>query len=428
MRIIGDVSVGLAVEKIKQQMKNFAKDIMVFMKWVLLSAVVGLVIGGVGTGFYFCTKAVTEFRETNHWIEWLLPLGGMLIVFLYRICKVKKPQGTDLVLLAVRSPEEVPLRMAPLIFVSTVLTHLFGGSAGREGAVLQLGGSLGFQLGKLFRLDEKDLHIITMCGMSAAFAALFGTPLTSAIFAMEVVSVGIMYYAALVPCVVASLIGAAVARFFGAEPTAFSVSGVPSVGLIPFLQVALLAALCAGVSVIFCYLLQNTGKVFRKYFPNPYLRAAAGGAIVLVMMLLCGSQDYLGAGMGSIQAAVAGTARPEAFLLKMIFTAVTLCVGFKGGEIIPSFFVGATFGCFVGGLIGLNPAFGAAIGLMAVFCGVTNCPMTSLIISIELFGIKGAAFYLLAAAVSYMLSGYTGLYSRQKIMYSKYRPEFIGNK
>lgn len=420
---------GLAVEKAKQQIKNLRGNLAVFLKWVLLSLLVGIVVGGAGTAFWLCMKAVTGFRMANHWIEWFLPLGGVIIVALYRVCGIKKVQGTNLVLLAVRSPERVPLRMAPLIFISTVITHLVGGSAGREGAALQLGGSLGFQIGKVFRLDEKDLHIITMCGMSAAFSALFGTPIASAVFAMEVVSVGVMYYAALVPCVVAALTGAAVSRYFGGESTAFLIrGGVPQQGVLPFLQVALLSALCAGVSVLFCYLLHGTHKLYHKYLPNYYPRAAIGGALVLLMAFLCGTQDYLGAGMDVIQTAMNGAARPEAFLLKMLFTAVTLGAGFKGGEIVPSFFVGATFGCVAGGLIGLNPAFGAAIGLIAVFCGVTNCPITSMVISIELFGAQGAVFFLLACAVSYMLSGYTGLYSRQKIMYSKYKPEFMGSR
>ncbi len=418
---------GLALQRTKQQVINLGKNLAVFFKWVILALLVGALVGGIGTAFYFCMQFATDFRTRNLWIEWLLPLGGLLIVFLYRLAGVKKAKGTNLVLLAVRSPEEVPLRMAPLIFISTVITHLFGGSAGREGAALQIGGSLGFQLGKLFRLDEKDLHIITMCGMSAAFSALFGTPIASAVFAMEVVSVGIMYYAALVPCVVASLTGAAVARFFGAQGTEFAIQGgIPSMGLISMLQIALLAALCAGVSVIFCYMLHNTNKLYRRFLPNHYLRAAAGGAVIVALMLLSGTQDYMGAGIGVIQSAMNGNARPEAFVLKMIFTAVTLGAGFKGGEIVPSFYIGAVFGCVAGGLIGLNPAFGAAVGLIAVFCGVTNCPMTSLVISVELFGAQGALFYLLAVAVSYMLSGYTGLYSRQKIMYSKYKSEFIG--
>jgi H+/Cl- antiporter ClcA len=418
---------GLAVQKFKQQMMNLKNNLTVFFKWVLLSLLVGIVVGGAGTAFWFCMKAATDFRTANQWVEWFLPLGGVIIVALYRLCGIKKAQGTNLVLLAVRSPERVPLRMAPLIFISTVITHLVGGSAGREGAALQLGGSLGFQIGRVLRLDEKDLHIITMCGMSAAFSALFGTPIASAVFAMEVVSVGVMYYAALVPCAIAALTGTAISRYFGGETTAFLIrGGVPQQGILPFVQVVVLSALCAGVSVLFCYLLHGTHRLYHKYLPNYYPRAAIGGALVLLMAFLCGTQDYLGAGMNVIQAAMNGTARPEAFLLKMLFTAVTLGAGFKGGEIVPSFFVGATFGCVAGGLLGLNPAFGAAIGLISVFCGVTNCPITSMIISIELFGAQGAVFFLLACAVSYMLSGYTGLYSRQRIMYSKYKPEFMG--
>lgn len=418
---------GLLEEKAKQQGISIVKNLSIFLKWMFLSCLTGVAVGAVCTAFHFCIEFATEFRTAHMGIVYFLPLGGLAIVWLYRVCKVTRPQGTDLVLLAVRTPQEVPLRMTPLIFLSTCITHLFGGSAGREGAALQIGGSMGFQVGRLFRLDEKDLHIMTMCGMSAAFSALFGTPITSAVFAMEVISVGVMYYAALVPCVTAALVGAAVAKAFGAKPTAFSVAGIPAVETIAFLRVILLAALCAGVSVLFCYSMKYTGEFLQKKMKNPYARVAAGGVVIVLLMLVFGT-DYLGAGMNIIENGIAGTARPEAFLLKILFTAVTLGVGFKGGEIIPSFFVGATFGCAAGRLIGLNPSFGASVGLMAVFCGVTNCPLTSLVLSIELFGAKGAAFYFLAAAVSYMLSGYTGLYSRQKIMYSKFRPEFIGDR
>lgn len=415
----------LLYDKIKQRIKNFRSDILVFLRWAVLAVLTGLAVGGIGTAFYFSIRFATGFRLENAWVVWLLPAGGALIVFLYRICGVKKPQGTNLVLLAVRSPEPVPLRMAPLIFISTVLTHLFGGSAGREGAALQMGGSLGFQLGQLFRLDEKDLHIMTMCGMSAAFSALFGTPLAAAVFSMEVVSVGVMYYAALVPCVAASLIAAGVARFFGAAPESFLIAGIPAMGVAPALRVTLLSVLCACVSVAFCAVLHYTGALYRKVFQNAYLRAAAGGLAVLLLTVPFG-RDYLGAGMDGIRASLSGGTPWQPFLLKMIFTALTLGAGFKGGEIVPGFFVGAAFGSWAGGLIGMNPSFGGAVGLLAVFSGVTNCPLTTLVLSFELFGAQGAGYYFLAAAVSYMLSGYTGLYSRQRILYSKTKPEFLG--
>lgn len=401
-------------------------DLAAFFKWMLLSVLAGAGIGLAGTGFLFCIRAATKLRQEIPGLVWFLPAAGVLIVFLYRACGVRKSQGTNLVLLAVRSPEPVPLRMAPLIFVSTVLTHLFGGSAGREGAALQMGGSLGFQMGRLFRLDEKDLHVMTMCGMSAAFSALFGTPVTAAVFSMEVVSVGVMYYAALVPCAVASLVAAGVARAFGALPEAYRIP-FPGAEAAPALRVLLLAALCAVLSALFCFVLQGAGRLYRKTLKNQYLRAAVGGGLVLLLMLACGTRDYLGAGMDGIAGSLRGTARPEAFLLKLVFTALTLGAGFKGGEIVPAFFVGAAFGCTAGGLLGLDPAFGAAMGLLSLFAGVTNCPLTALVLGVELFGAQGLPFYLLATAVSYMLSGYTGLYSGQRILYSKFRPEYLGD-
>lgn len=413
------------MEKLKEAGEKAVRGPAAFLRWLLIAVLTGGTVGLMGTALYFSVRWATAFRQESGWIVWLLPAGGALIVLLYRLCGVEKSQGTNLILLAVRSPEPVPLKMAPLIFVSTVLTHLFGGSAGREGAALQLGGSLGFQLGRLFRLNEKDLHIMTMCGMSAGFAALFGTPVTSAVFAMEVVSVGVMYYAALVPCAVSALLAMWIARSLGAVPELNTAVAVPALQPGPFLQVTALAALCAAVSAAFCFLLHQTGKLYKKYIPNPYLRAAAGGVLVLLLMLAAGTRGYLGAGMEVIAAALRGSARPEAFALKMLFTAITLGAGFKGGEIVPCFFVGATFGCAAGSLLGLSPAFGAALGLVSVFCGVTNCPLTAIVLSVELFGAQGIPFYLLAAAVSYMLSGYSGLYSRQKILYSKYKPEFL---
>ena len=396
-----------------------------FFKWIFLAALIGVAAGGAGTLFSLAVRFVTGLREANGWIPWLLPLGGVLIVFCYRLCRIAEPKGTDLVIEAIRSPEPVPGLMAPLIFVSTCLTHLFGGSAGREGAALQLGGSLGYRLGTLFRLDEKDLHLATMCGMSACFSALFGTPLTATLFVMEVVSVGVMYYAALVPCAVASLAAAAVSGACGLKPTMFSVAGVPAPGLFPFVSVALLAALCAAVSILFCWAMRFFGRLYRGRLANPYARAAAGGALVALLALAFG-RDYLGMGSAVFSAAFRGAARPEAPFLKILFTALTLGAGFKGGEIVPAFLTGATFGCTAGGLLGLSPSFGASIGFTAVFCGVTNCPVAALALSAEVFGGNGMLYYLLAAGVSYALSGYSGIYRQQRILYAKDKPVFLG--
>ena len=195
----------------------------------------------------------------------------------------------------------------------------------------------------------------------------------------------------------------------------------------PLLCVVLLAALCALVSILFCMAMRGASSIYEKYIPNQYLRAAVGGGLVILLSLLFG-RESLGAGGGGIARSLAGDAGAEAFLLKIIFTAVTLGAGFRGGEIVPAFFVGAAFGCVGGGLLGLDPSFGAAIGFLSVFCGVTNCPLTSFVLSVEIFGAQGAPYYLLAAGVSYLLSGYTGIYTKQKILYAKDKAVYIGGE
>lgn len=397
-------------------------------KWVLFSILSGLIVGGIGTLFYFGMYVVTLMREKNPWLIFLLPVGGLVIVGSYRLLHDEKDTGTNLVLSAIHSDEELPLRMAPLIFISTLITHLFGGSAGREGAALQLGGSLGNGLGKLFRFDEKDQHIMIMCGMSAAFSALFGTPMAAAIFSMEVVSVGVMYYAALVPCVISSLTAHAVASFFGVSQEMFLIQEIPALGILSAVKVSALSILCAGVSILFCIMLHQSEHLYKKYFKNPYIRIFAGGCFVLILTLLVGDQRYNGTGINMIEQCIKGSVRPEAFFMKMLFTALTLGAGFKGGEIVPSFFTGAAFGCLFGNLLGFSPTLCTAVGMASVFCGVTNCPITALLISFELFGYNGMPYFLLAVAFSYMLSGYYGLYSSQKIIYSKYKTNYINRK
>ena len=400
----------------------------VFLKWMLFACLIGLLVGGVGTLFHYSIGWATQLRTAQPWVLWLLPAAGIAIVLLYKVCGMDEDRGTNLVLLAVRANEKISVRMAPLVFVATVLTHLCGGSSGREGAALQIGGSIASKIGRLLHFDEKDERIMTMCGMSAAFAALFGTPLSAAVFSMEVVSVGVMYYSAIVPCILSAVIGFAVAGFFQVEPERYHLAGIPQLDLLPLLQVILLGILCAVLSILFCKIMKGAGGLYRKLLPNKLLRIAAGGALVIGLTYLAGTFDYNGAGMDVIDDALFGQAKPEAFAMKLLFTAVTLGAGFKGGEIVPTFFVGATFGNTMGRLIGLNPSFGAGIGLIALFCGVTNCPLTSLIMSIELFGRDGMLFFAIVCAVSYMLSGYHGLYSEQKIVYSKLKPEFIDKK
>ncbi len=403
-------------------------NLLAFLKWMMLALVCGLVIGLAGTAFHFCLDFAQRARQTYPWLIWLLPLGGVLITALYRWGGIQNDRGTNFVLIAVRANEKLSFKTAPLIFVSTFFTHLLGGSAGREGAALQLGGSLAAKLGRLLHLDEKDARILTMCGMSAAFSALFGTPVTSAIFSMEVISVGVMYYSAIVPCVLSAIVGNQVAALFGVQPVSFALAGVPELSAPGLARVILLGVLCAVLSILFCVCMHQSAALYKRLIPNKFLCAAVGGLLVALLTLAVGSRDYNGAGMEVIARAVAGQARPEAFALKLLFTALTLGAGFKGGEIVPAFFTGATFGNVMGKLLGLSPSFGAGLGLVALFCGVTNCPISSLMLSVELFGARGFPLFALVVAVSFMLSGYYGLYSEQKIIYSKFKPEFIDKK
>ena len=408
----------------KERVRHWEIYATTLAKWLLFSILVGAVVGVIGACFHIAIDEATAFRGGHGWALYLLPLAGLLIVWLYHVTGMSDDKGTEYIIGAVREGRILRIRTAPLIFISTVLTHFAGGSAGREGAALQLGGSISNFIGRLVHLDEKDDRIITMCGMAAGFSALFGTPLAAAVMAMEVVSVGVMYYAAIVPCVLSALIAQAVAGYVGVMPTSFFVEAVPALTPITLIQLVGFGCLCAFVSILFCGIMHLAPKGYDRILKNPYLKALSGGVIVVLLSFVFGT-DYNGAGVSVIEKALAGEANPAAFVLKIIFTALTLSAGFKGGEIVPAFFCGATFGCFYGSLLGLPASFAAAAGMTAVFCGVTNCPLTSILLSYELFGGEGLPLYALCCAISYMLSGYSGLYHAQKIVYSKLRPEYI---
>lgn len=416
-------------QKIKQKIHTCRPlvHLFIFFKWLCLSGLTGVVAGVVASLFSISLRIVTQLFQTYPTLIFGLPLGGLVIVSCYHLAGIKKSRGTNLVFSAIHRQEAIPFAMAPLIFISTVITHLFGGSAGREGAALQLGGSLGQNLGRVLHLKPKDLNILVMCGMSAAFAALFGTPVTAAIFAMEVVSVGIMHYSALVPTAISSFCAIQIAQLFRIEAEHFDVGPLPATTLDMVLRVAFLALLLAWLSSFFCHAMHTVAQYFEKHFANPYIRILAGSLLLIILTLIWGN-DYNGAGMPIITAAIEqASVKPEAFLLKILFTSITLGCGFKGGEIVPSFYIGACFGCLIAPYLGIPAQFGAVIGLMILFCGVTNCPMTSMFLVIELFGYNQLILILVANAVGYMLSGYHGLYSEQKIMYSKFSTTFIDN-
>ncbi|MFR0787198.1 MAG: chloride channel protein [Vescimonas sp.] len=410
------------MERLKERVAHIGQYAVTLLKWMVLGGVIGLVGGIIGSLFHIGVDTATQMRLAHPWVLYLMPVGGLAIVGLYRLTKTEG-KGTNDIIASVHFGEQVPGLLVPVIFVSTVITHLCGGSAGREGAALQIGGGIGYQAGRLLRLGEKDLPLATLCGMSGVFAALFGTPLTATVFALEVISVGVLYYAGLVPCLTAALTGYLVSVLMGVPPTRFTVT-VPGLEVRTILLVMVLALLCAVVSILFCRGLHGVEHLLKRTLKNPYLRVAVGAAVLIGLTLLTNG-DYNGAGMEVIGRAIAGQADPWAWVWKLLFTAITIGCGFKGGEVVPSFFVGAAFGCVAAGWLGLPAGFGAAMGLVSVFCGAVNCPLASIILSVELFGSGDLLYFAMACSISYLISGYCGLYSSQTILYSKLRAEFI---
>ena len=415
-------------ELLKHKIKHNTERTIAVFKWIIFSLLMGAGCGLIGALFQKGVLFVTEQRMAHPFIMLLLPVGAIAIVFFYRRLGDKKDPGTNLILDAIHSGEVIPLRMSVLIFFSTIFSHLCGASVGREGAALQIGGSIGQNVGKLFRFDSNDRNTITMCGMSAVFSALFGTPVAAAFFSMEVVSVGIMHYAALVPCAISSIMARFIASLFGVEAPHFDIPVIAETADIrAYLLIALTAALAGLVSILFVLSLHGTAFVLKKITESPYLKAFLGGSAILLLTALLGfnTQTFNGAGVDVIRDTVENGANWYDFLLKMLFTAICLSCGYKGGEIVPAFFIGASFGAFFGGLVGLPIPLSAAIGMCALFVGITNCPVTGLLIAFELFGMGNWPFFLLTVAISYVVSGYFGVYKSQTIVYSKFHSNYI---
>ena len=406
----------------KHQMKKIGVYAITFAFWLTAALAVGAVCGLLGGLFAMAVEWATHARGEHAFLPWLMPVAGLAIAGLYRLLRLPLSIGTDEIISTVRTQERVPLAMAPAIFLSTVLTHLTGGSAGREGAALQLGGSIGAGMARILPLEkagekaENDaVRIFQLCGMAALFSALFGTPLAATVFVVEIIEVGRINGRALLPCLISAITAKLVALAIGAPAEVFPLAAsLAAAEPLPLLKTALLGVACAIVAILFCTVMHRSSKLFRKWIPNDFLRIAVGGAAVILLSLLFGTHDYNGGGMHVIFAALEGHTVPWAFALKILFTAVTLSSGFKGGEIVPSFFIGATLGCAVAPLIGLNAAVGGALGLIGVFCGVTNAPLAAVLLSVELFGAEYLPLFGAAAAVAYMLSGHVSLYHSQQ--------------
>ncbi|MCC8059467.1 MAG: chloride channel protein [Clostridiales bacterium] len=405
------------------------ENVRYFCKWTVISLVIALLAGFFGSLFSHGVILANALCNTHRWTLFLMPFAGLLIVWLYRACHEEKNRGTDMVIDSISAHEDVTAATAPLIFVSSVLSHAVCASVGREGAALQLGGSIGSQIGHLLKLDEKDRKIAVMCGMSACFAAVFGTPLAAGIFSMEVISIGVLYYAALVPCVFASFLGAAIAGRMGLLPEHYELGTFMEFGAAGMGIAVLLGALCAAVGILLCVCLHTGTHFSREKLPNPYVRVVVGSIVFIVLTLLFPERPFNGSGLQLIERCFNGEGIvPYAFLGKILFTTVALSAGFKGGEIVPTLCVGATFGYLFATIFGLPTGLCAAIGMSCLFVSVTNCPVSTVFLAFELFGFAAMPYFAVAIAVSFTLSGYYSLYSSQKFIYSKTRTEYVNRK
>ena len=399
-----------------------------FLKWAILSVTVGIVGGLLGAAFHHALHFVTHIRAEQQWLIWLLPLGGLLTVAVYRVLGMTGNRGTNEIIDAILEKKPVSPMVAPAVFLASGITHLFGGSAGREGAALQIGGSVASQLGKLFHLKDHNRTILVTCGMSAVFAGLFGTPLTATIFCMEFVSVGTLFTPALLPCYLAAFTASRISAALGVHAEVYILDTAAALNLTNIGGAVLLAVLVSMLGVAMCYVFHQAEHLAAHHLPNRWVRIAVGGAVVTVLTILVGDQRFNGAGMEMAMEALGGHADWYSFALKMLFTAVTLAAGFKGGEIVPTFCIGATFGCVVGALLGLEPGIAAALGLIGLFCCATNSPLASIVLSVEMFGGANLYLFALVSVICFVLSGTSGLYSSQIIRYEKIDRYLVKNE
>lgn len=401
-----------------------------FFKWMLIGTATGAVCGLFGALFFHGLTFADGFFQSHHWLLLLLPLGGAAVVGLYQMTG-STGQNLDTMLDSVSRGEHLPLKFLPAIIGGTWISHFFGGSAGKEGAAFQIGSTVGDFVAGIFRLDREDAELCARAGMAALFSAIFGTPVTATFFVTMLAASGSFVSISLLPNLAAALTARLVARQLGVFPEHYSIA-VPGYSSSLMLRVLLLAALGAVLSSIVCDVLHATSHLMQRLLPNRWLRALAGGAAVAVLMFADGTYGYAGGG-GFIMddALILGTARPADFVLKLLLTALTLGAGMVGGEVMPIFFIGATFGAWAGPLLGIPGSFAAAIGVVVLFGGATNSLFAPVALAAELFGgldSGGILYFSFACIVSYLLSGYSSLYYSQTIVFSKSRTDYINTR
>ena len=399
------------------------------IRWLVLVAPGSVAIGSAVALFLWSLERATSIRFESPWLLWLLPMAGLAVGALYHFLGKSAEGGNNLIMDEIHEPGGgVPGRMAPLVLVSTVITHLFGGSAGREGTAIQMGGSIASTLARRFRLDPEDASILLTTGMAAGFGAVFGTPLTGAVFALEVLAIGRVSYRALVPCLFASVIGDFTVSAWGIHHTTYAIAplargGWAHVDPILLAKVAVAAVAFGLVSTVFADATHGISRLFKRYVRWPVARPVIGGLVVIALVCALGTRDYLGLGVSSPDAHAvtilssfhAGGATTWSWLWKLLFTAVTLGAGFKGGEVTPLFFVGAALGNALAIVLHAPVDLFAGLGFIAVFAGATNTPLACTLMGIELFGADAALYLAAASFLAYLFSGHSGIYSSQRI-------------
>ncbi|MCW3807970.1 voltage-gated chloride channel family protein [Plebeiibacterium marinum] len=404
-------------KKLKQNIpQGFIPSILYLGKWILLCAIVGLLSGSASAIFLISLEWATNLREANFWIISMLPLGGLVIGLTYHYFGQNVVKGNNQILEEFHSPKKIiPLKMAPLVLLSTVVTHLFGGSAGREGTAIQMGGAIADQFTKIFKLKPEDRKILLVTGVSAGFASIFGTPLAGAIFALEVFVVGRMRYDAIIPSFLAAVFANEAAHLWPIHHTHYAIATVPDLWA-PELLWAILAGICFGIGgMLFSNATHFWGNFFKKTIKYPPLRPVIGGIVLAAAIWVIGTTRWIGLGVPVIVEAFEQELPFTDFALKILFTSFTLGAGFKGGEVTPLFFTGATLGSALSLFIPLPVALLAGMGFVAVFAGATNTPIACTLMGIELFGAEAGVFIGIACATAYLFSGHTGIYGEQII-------------
>jgi H+/Cl- antiporter ClcA len=399
-----------------QQRHIFAE----LLRWIPISILVGLMAGTASALLLVSLNLVTDYREAHHWIILLLPVAGLAVGLVYQHFGSSVARGNNLILDEIHEPQDViPLRMTPLILAGTIITHLFGGSAGREGTAIQTGASLADQLTRLFHLRPHTRRVVLMMGVSAGFASVFGTPLAGAIFGLEVLAFGSLTYEALVPCTLAAFAGDLTTRAWHVHHTLYTVDLIPAIGVSSLLS-SVAAGIAFGLMALgFARLTHTITHMAQRCIAWAPARPFLGGIVVAAAVLLLHTTRYIGLGVPIIVAAFHQHLYPWDFAVKTIFTSVTLGMGFKGGEVTPLFYIGATMGNALANVLPLPPSLLAGMGFVAVFAGAANTPVASTLMAFELFGSEAGAFCGIACVLSYLFSGHEGIYSAQLLGRSK---------